>query len=153
MSCKAEYGLEWLYLKLNQKNETCTNETTVEQSKITPKCDKCKSVVKADVVLFNDPISADFYKIQKDLQKCDLAIIAGTSLLVQPFASIPSGLPENIERYLINKSEVYGGSFGSHNDDYWWQIDSEDSAEKLAIKLGFSDELTKEYENCKEIRL
>jgi NAD-dependent SIR2 family protein deacetylase len=51
-----------------------------------PKCNKCSGVIKPDVVLFGEGLPSAFWKNFLDFPKCDLLIILGTSLVVQPFA-------------------------------------------------------------------
>lgn len=56
-----------------------------------PMCEKkdCKGVVKPDIVFFGETLPEKFYRlIEKDFKKCDLLIILGSSLAVQPFASL-----------------------------------------------------------------
>lgn len=55
-----------------------------------PKCTKCKSgIVKPDIVFFGENLPDKFYKCtETDFAKCDLLIIMGSSLVVQPFASL-----------------------------------------------------------------
>lgn len=49
-----------------------------------PTCTKCSKVIKPDVVLFGENMHKDFFKYSQDFPKCDLLIVIGTSLLVQP---------------------------------------------------------------------
>lgn len=39
------------------------------------------------------------------MKRCDLLIIMGTSLTVQPFASIPDHVPDTTPRLLINREK------------------------------------------------
>ena len=57
------------------------------------RCTKCKKGgwVKPDIVFFGEGLPARFHKlIETDFDECDLCITMGTSLYVQPFASLPS---------------------------------------------------------------
>ncbi len=54
-----------------------------------PKCAKCPGVLRPDVVLFEDPMSDDFFKATKVLAGCDLLLVVGTSLKVYPVATLP----------------------------------------------------------------
>lgn len=49
--------------------------------------------------------------LQEDFPKCDLLIIMGTSLKVQPFASLVDAVPDTTPRLLINR-EKSGSSSG-----------------------------------------
>lgn len=63
-------------------------------SEVTPKCEKCQSVVKPDIVFFGENLPARFFScMQSDFLKVDLLIVMGTSLQVQPFASLISKAP------------------------------------------------------------
>ncbi|KAK1119043.1 NAD-dependent protein deacetylase sirtuin-2 [Acipenser oxyrinchus oxyrinchus] len=54
-----------------------------------PKCEKCNSLVKPDIVFFGESLPARFSSsLRSDFPRCDLLIIMGTSLSVQPFASL-----------------------------------------------------------------
>jgi NAD-dependent deacetylase sirtuin 2 len=56
---------------------------------VTPTCERCNSVVKPDIVFFGENLPEKFYRnVQKDFKECDLLIVMGTSLTVQPFASL-----------------------------------------------------------------
>lgn len=83
-----------------------------------PKCDSCGSLVKPDIVFFGENLPARFFTSMKmDFPQCDLLIIMGTSLQVQPFASLVSRVSNNCPRLLINmektgQSEFGGGLFG-----------------------------------------
>ncbi|XP_008686902.1 NAD-dependent protein deacetylase sirtuin-2 isoform X3 [Ursus maritimus] len=76
-------------------------------SEVTPKCEKCHSVVKPDIVFFGENLPARFFScMQSDFLKVDLLIIMGTSLQVQPFASLISKAPLSTPRLLINKEKT-----------------------------------------------
>ncbi|XP_077979200.1 NAD-dependent protein deacetylase sirtuin-2-like [Glandiceps talaboti] len=90
--CKTEYTMEWI------KNE-------VDADKI-PKCTKCSAVIRPGIVMFGENLPARFGKrAEEDLPKCDLLIILGTSLAVQPFASLVNRVPVTTPRLLINRDK------------------------------------------------
>ena len=61
-----------------------------DESQIPPRCAKCKSPIKGDVVHFNEPIPSDVADGSlEETYKCDLMLICGTSAVVYPFASLP----------------------------------------------------------------
>ncbi|OBS70133.1 hypothetical protein A6R68_01315 [Neotoma lepida] len=92
-SCRQEYALSWM-------KEKIFSETT-------PKCEKCQSVVKPDIVFFGENLPPRFFScMQSDFSKVDLLIIMGTSLQVQPFASLISKAPLSTPRLLINKEKT-----------------------------------------------
>ncbi|KAG7482925.1 NAD-dependent protein deacetylase sirtuin-3, mitochondrial [Solea senegalensis] len=53
-----------------------------------PKCPVCKGVVKPDIVFFGEELPRHFMKYLTDLPLADLLIVMGTSLEVEPFASL-----------------------------------------------------------------
>ena len=55
-----------------------------------PRCSKCSSPIKGDVVHFNEPIPSDVAEESlEEAYKCDLMLICGTSAVVYPFAQLP----------------------------------------------------------------
>lgn len=63
-----------------------------------PKCDECKEgVVKPDIVFFGELLPERFHHlIDQDFTKADLLIIMGSSLVVEPFASL-------VDRYTVTQ--------------------------------------------------
>ncbi|XP_062494368.1 NAD-dependent protein deacetylase sirtuin-2 isoform X2 [Pezoporus occidentalis] len=60
-----------------------------------------------DIVFFGESLPSRFFTLlQSDFQQVDLLIIMGTSLQVQPFASLVSRVPTNTPRLLINKEKT-----------------------------------------------
>ncbi|XP_065520423.1 NAD-dependent protein deacetylase sirtuin-2 isoform X2 [Lathamus discolor] len=60
-----------------------------------------------DIVFFGESLPSRFFTLlQSDFQQVDLLIIMGTSLQVQPFASLVSRVPINTPRLLINKEKT-----------------------------------------------
>eukprot|EP00126_Sphaerothecum_destruens_P000133 Sdes_comp10163_c0_seq1m1777 len=52
-------------------------------------CDECSSPVKPDIVFFGEPVPWRYHQmVASDFPKCDLLIVMGTSLQVQPFSSL-----------------------------------------------------------------
>ncbi|XP_078517305.1 NAD-dependent protein deacetylase sirtuin-2 isoform X2 [Lissotriton helveticus] len=143
MFCKKEYTLGWMKEKIF--------------SDLTPKCDKCNSLVKPDIVFFGESLPSRFFSaVKSDFPKVDLLIIMGTSLQVQPFASLVSKVPTDTPRLLINKEKTGGGEsflgmlgFGGGMDfdsdkayrDVAWLGNCDDGCLALADLLGWKKEL------------
>ena len=54
-----------------------------------PTCTECNQLVKPDIVFFGENLPDRFHELTAtDFKKCDLLIVMGTSLTVQPFASL-----------------------------------------------------------------
>ena len=52
-----------------------------------PRCE-CGSIIKPNVVLYGEMLPEDFVLAEKYISECDLLIVAGTSLIVEPAASL-----------------------------------------------------------------
>uniref|UniRef100_A0ABI8A822 NAD-dependent protein deacetylase sirtuin-2 n=1 Tax=Felis catus TaxID=9685 RepID=A0ABI8A822_FELCA len=116
--CRREYTLSWMKVEtLKARAATTTLDSPVLEaqdpiaqkifSEVTPKCEKCQSVVKPDIVFFGENLPARFFScMQSDFLKVDLLLIMGTSLQVQPFASLIGKAPLSTPRLLINKEKT-----------------------------------------------
>jgi hypothetical protein len=67
------------------------------------------------LAVFGEGLPALFFKRMSDLRTCDLLITIGTSLKVQPFASLIERVPDDCPRVLINLESV--GAIGEVDDD------------------------------------
>ena len=74
-----------------------------------PYCPDCHSVLKPDLVLMGEQLPAKTWlKAQEACKKCDLMIVAGSSLEVLPVAGLPMRALENgAHLILINHSTTY----------------------------------------------
>ncbi|EDW96125.1 NAD-dependent protein deacetylase Sirt2 [Drosophila yakuba] len=98
IKCRREYDMAWM------KAEILADRL--------PKCKKCNGVVKPDIVFFGENLPQRFYTSpDEDFQDCDLLIIMGTSLEVQPFASLVQRPGLRCLRLLINREAVGQASF------------------------------------------
>eukprot|EP00062_Callorhinchus_milii_P025317 gi/632986172/ref/XP_007910087.1/ PREDICTED: NAD-dependent protein deacetylase sirtuin-3, mitochondrial [Callorhinchus milii] len=80
----------------------------VMQSKV-PQCATCSGVIKPDIVFFGEQLPQKFDLHMLDLPLADLLVIMGTSLEVEPFASLSGMVRGSVPRVLINQDLV--GSF------------------------------------------
>ncbi|KAG7276848.1 hypothetical protein CRUP_007985 [Coryphaenoides rupestris] len=71
-----------------------------------PKCPTCTGVVKPDIVFFGEELPHHFFKYIQDFPLADLLIIMGTSLEVEPFASLAAAVRSSVPRLLINRDLV-----------------------------------------------
>ena len=108
-------------------------------AKSIPRCEQCKGLVKPEIVFFGEQLPADFFRNRALPHEADLCIVLGTSLTVQPFASLHGMARESTPRVLINK-EIVGG-FGSRTDDVVLLGDCDDGVRRLASACGWLDEL------------
>lgn len=142
------------------------------QNAVVPKCPFCeKEHVKPDVIFFGERLPSTFSMFKTDFPKCDLLIVCGSSLKVDPVCDLPRYLRCDVPRFLINKEKVKekGGFFRSlwnglktaltfglvdfngifdFDDDRDWFIggDLQVSCMELIKKLGWEDE----FESLKE---
>ncbi|XP_044290848.1 NAD-dependent protein deacetylase sirtuin-2 isoform X3 [Varanus komodoensis] len=142
-TCRKTYSLDWMKEKFF--------------SGLVPKCEKCQGVVKPDIVFFGESLPSRFFSLmQSDFRETDLLIIMGTSLQVQPFASLVSRVSQNTPRLLINKEKtgesdpvlsLMGFGCGMNFDsekayrDVAWLGDCEEGCLALAELLGWKKEL------------
>ncbi|GMG56239.1 unnamed protein product [Ambrosiozyma monospora] len=108
-----------------------------------PKCPVCKGYVKPDIVFFGEGLPSKFFDLWDE--DCDteknLAIVAGTSLAVFPFANLPHEINKNCKRVLINREKC--GTFldSPRKTDIILLEDCDKIAEKLVDLLGWKTEL------------
>lgn len=128
-----------------------------------PTCDvdvSCSGIVKPDIVFFGENLPKRFYEcVEGDFSRCDLLIIMGSSLVVQPFASLVDRVREECPRLLINREKSgercgiwsaiglgAGMDFdGADNSrDVAWLGECDEACLQLADKLGWAvgDRLT-----------
>ena len=104
-----------------------------------PHCTHCNGLVKPDIVFFGESLPHSFFENRGLPAQADLVIIMGTSLMVQPFASLPSFVSEGVPRVLINLEQA--GSIGSRADDVLLLGDCDEQVRKLAAACGWMKEL------------
>ena len=110
---------------------------------------ECNGLVKPDIVFFGEQLPDEFFHNRFLPASADLCIVMGTSLSVQPFASLPQICSEGVPRVLINK-EVVGG-FGSRADDVVLLGNCDDGVRRLASALGWLDELEELWSSTKPV--
>ncbi|ORY04165.1 NAD-dependent deacetylase sirtuin-2 [Basidiobolus meristosporus CBS 931.73] len=99
IQCDEEYEQEWVRDRLLNSQ--------------TPRCNTCNGLVKPDIVFFGEQLPDRFFTCaQEDFKNCDMLIVMGTSLQVQPFASLIDQVSPNVPRLLINREVcgVYNGT-------------------------------------------
>ncbi|XP_055906614.1 NAD-dependent protein deacetylase Sirt2 [Eupeodes corollae] len=142
LGCRKEHSMEWMKDQIFADN--------------VPTCSKCNHVVKPDIVFFGENLPEKFYVApENDFKKCDLLIIMGTSLEVQPFAGLIDRPGPNCMRLLINRDKVGRGggrswySFGpglmygqeDNTRDVAYLGDCDEGVYAVADALGWGDEL------------
>ncbi|TFK23057.1 Sir2 family histone deacetylase Hst2 [Coprinopsis marcescibilis] len=103
------------------------------------RCDRCKGLVKPDIVFFGESLPKEFIESMMQVTEADLLIVMGTSLTVQPFASLAEFTQKSCPRVLINLDRV--GDFGSSPDDVILLGKCDETVRDLCKELGWLDEL------------
>ncbi|XP_058515559.1 NAD-dependent protein deacetylase sirtuin-3 isoform X3 [Ochotona princeps] len=106
-----------------------------------PCCPVCTGVVKPDIVFFGEPLPHRFFLHVVDFPMADLLLILGTSLEVEPFASLSEAVRNSVPRVLINWSLV--GSLASHprSRDVAQLGDVVHGVEELVDLLGWTQDM------------
>jgi len=146
-SCRKEYDFDWI------KAQILTGEV--------PKCSECDTTVKPDVVFFGEALPPRFFSCaMSDFPKCDMLLIMGTSLVVQPFAYLMNQVPSDKPRVLLNREIVGVGNMFSKgldfksdkNRDVAILGDCDEGVLKLAEALGWKEDLLKLVEQSKAVK-
>ncbi|CAG8600391.1 7164_t:CDS:2 [Ambispora leptoticha] len=128
-----------------------------------PKCQICKGIVKPCITFFGESLPARFFERVPDFKKCDLLIVLGTSLQVQPFASLIDSVTEKTPRLLINREVVgvygisnYGfdfeGKYNKHRRDVFHEGACDEGVRLLAKLCGWESELDQLHvEGCEQL--
>lgn len=118
-----------------------------------PTCRKvgCGKPIRPDITFFSEPSNIP-PSFQSDFDKCDLLIVLGTSLNVNPFANLAARVPLLCPRLLINRDKVlidncrhasrqlvFDGPKAFR--DVWIGGQSDESVRVLANELGWHQDL------------
>jgi len=74
-----------------------------------PVCPSCGRILKPDIILFEEQLPVNVWlKAEEECSKCDLMIVAGTSLEVMPAARLPvRALDAGAQLIMINKTDTF----------------------------------------------
>ena len=82
-----------------------------------PTCPLCGAVVKPDIVFFGEDLPDRFRtSFDPDFSSCDLLIVMGTSLQVQPISSLIHRVPETTPRLLVGADLSMSDFFFPHSE-------------------------------------
>ncbi len=95
LECKKEYSLKIFH-------DAVTNNEPI------PACHECSGLIKVATISFGQPMNEDDLINAKNLTvDCDLFLVLGSSLVVQPVASLPQiALENNAKLAIINNDET-----------------------------------------------
>lgn len=145
--CEKEYSQDFIEEKVFAGEIPRCNE---------PGCED--NIVKPDIVFFGESLPKRFGElVHDDFKECDLLLIMGTSLVVQPFASLMNRTQHHCPRMYINLEKtgsgpsnpismlMFGGGFKFDDEDNYrdvfWQGTCDDGCLLMAEKLGWKEEL------------
>jgi len=105
--------------------------------------------VKPDIVFFGENLPARFFECARaDFPACDLLVVMGTSLVVQPFASLVGEPRPGTLRVLVNRERAgerssmgaRGFNFESNANDLFIGGECDAAVHGLVEKLGWGAE-------------
>lgn len=113
------------------------------------RCDECDGLIKPSIVFFGEGLPSKFFDtwdedlewLKKNKKANNIVMVAGTSLTVHPFASLPSEVPLGTKRSLWNYEVV--GDFRSNprGGDLVFKGGSDKAAQELTRELDWLKEL------------
>ncbi|WVW86431.1 hypothetical protein I302_108479 [Kwoniella bestiolae CBS 10118] len=155
LDCKAEVDREKILKAGVRRGEVVRCDNMV---KTRGKKGVCGGLVKPDIVFFGENLPERFFKLIPELKQCDLLLVIGTSLQVQPFASLVDRVSLDCPRLLINREPVgpfeniRGSESGlpaslnkilnprSGQRDMYWEGDADEGIYELVEELGWGQE-------------
>jgi NAD-dependent deacetylase len=88
MKCGGAHGMEEVFRQI--------------ETRLPPVCSRCEGPLKPDVVFFGEPLPAGVLdEALAESRSCDLLLVVGSSLVVQPAASLPVAAKEMGARLVI----------------------------------------------------
>ncbi|CAE8696539.1 unnamed protein product, partial [Polarella glacialis] len=70
-------------------------------------CEKHGGLVKPNIVFFGENLPGRFFRLMsQDFAECDLLLVMGTSLQVNPFSSLPREVGLYVPRLLVNRERA-----------------------------------------------
>ncbi|NXR20922.1 SIR3 deacetylase, partial [Cinclus mexicanus] len=115
-----------------------------------PRCPVCTGVVKPDIVFFGEELPQRFLLHLTDFPMADLLFVIGTSLEVEPFASLAGAVRSSVPRVLINRELVGPFAWQQRRNDVAQLGDVVSGIKKLVDLLGWKEEMQKLIQKEKE---
>ncbi|KAG0289632.1 NAD-dependent protein deacetylase sirtuin-2 [Linnemannia gamsii] len=102
-----------------------------------PYCKRCSGLVKPSITFFGESLPRRFStQIEKDFQECDLLIVLGTSLKVEPFNKLIAQVSPKCPRLLINREKAGQELHSGFDFEDKWRY----TIQRDALFLGNCDE-------------
>ncbi|XP_044281961.1 NAD-dependent protein deacetylase sirtuin-3, mitochondrial isoform X1 [Varanus komodoensis] len=115
-----------------------------------PKCPVCTGIVKPDIVFFGEELPRRFFLHMTDFPMADLLFVIGTSLEVEPFASLAGAVRASVPRVLINRDLVGPFAYQPQHSDVAELGDVIRGVKKVVELLGWKEELEELIKKEKE---
>ncbi|NXA41085.1 SIR3 deacetylase, partial [Eudromia elegans] len=106
-----------------------------------PRCPVCTGVVKPDIVFFGEELPRRFFLHVADFPLADLLFVIGTSLEVEPFASLAGAVRSSVPRVLFNRDLVGPFAWQHRHNDVAHLGDVVSGIKKLVELLGWTQEM------------
>jgi len=134
--------------------ESFVREAVFAELQRIPSCTRpnCVGLVKPNIVFFGESLPKEFFtSLQRDLPQADLLVVMGTSLTVQPFASLIERVGKNCPRVLINMhsaGEADGTGADSSDEDDDNEEEDEESEEKILARAPLWSQLQRQLKEA-----
>ena len=124
-----------------------------------PQCPRCRGLVKPNITFFGENLPEAFFKAIPKLKAADVLLVLGTSLCVNPFASLVHQVSKACPRVLFNRERV--GPFVAEDEprNVFVGGDCDEGVLQLVRLLGWEEEFQdvirrgrKEFQASKEKR-
>ncbi|XP_065491759.1 NAD-dependent protein deacetylase sirtuin-3, mitochondrial isoform X3 [Caloenas nicobarica] len=106
-----------------------------------PHCRVCTGIVKPDIVFFGEELPQRFFLHMTDFPMADLLFVIGTSLEVEPFASLAGAVRSSVPRVLINRDLVGPFAWRQRHNDIAQLGDVVSGVETLVELLDWKEEM------------
>ncbi|XP_072321423.1 NAD-dependent protein deacetylase sirtuin-3, mitochondrial [Eucyclogobius newberryi] len=114
-----------------------------------PQCPTCTGVIKPDIVFFGEQLPPMFLKYLTDFPLADLLLVMGTSLEVEPFASLARAVLPSVPRLLVNRVPVGPFLWRRRSRDVVLLGDLVQGVRTLVQLLGWTQDLGRVMEELK----
>lgn len=131
ITCHTKYAGNKIYPHIHSQTvprcSTCYNSV-----KLNDEVPVNYGVIKPEITFFGEDLPRLYYKsIRNDIAKCDMIIVIGTSLKVEPVASIVDRVARKVPRILINRDVIPDRDFS-----LTFQGDCDNVTSYIAQQLG-----------------
>ena len=117
----------------------------INESKVI-KCEKCGGPCKPRIILYNEDLPQIFYENADYAKECDVGIIIGTELVVEPFSRLINKFNKNAWIVIINKNFV--GDFDCYNilnKQLFLEGYCDDIIKQILTDCGWLDDFNNKY--------